>query len=365
MKRSKRSSSSDRSFSREIRELPPESLAADPMNIRKEPKLDDEFMESIKKDVIEPLVVRPVDCIEDKKAREELRSKGRQFVVTAGVRRLEAALQAELKAVPCIVRELSDLEATAVSIAENIHRKDIPSWRWAEIVRDFYDKLGGSKEERIAIIHDKTKMSRTTIQRHLILSELPVDFKARLKEPEERSFSEKRALAKMPLGASEETAPFDESGKEVPPFELPHVPERVMEVLIQDKDFKRLIKKDPTRAHETATKAAEKGQRHVGEVLRTIREHPKAEIPPRPPVAPPVNIATKIPLTWDELDALERYRQTHGLPDLPAAACSGVHKWIVQKSGKKWMDLEAAFRSMLSEILERERCFKTEGEVRA
>jgi len=110
MKRSKRSSSSDRSFSREIRELPPESLAADPMNIRKEPKLDDEFMESIKKDVIEPLVVRPVDCVEDKKTREELRSKGRQFVVTAGVRRLEAAIQAELKAVPCIVRELSDLE---------------------------------------------------------------------------------------------------------------------------------------------------------------------------------------------------------------------------------------------------------------
>ncbi len=360
-KRPKRSNSSDRSFSREIRELPPESLAVDPMNIRKEPKLDDEFMESIKKDVIEPLIVRPVDCIEDKKIREELRSEGRQFVVTAGVRRFEAAFQAELKTVPCIIRNLNDIEATVLSIAENKHRKDIPAHRWAEIIPDLYEKLKGTKDERAKKISGMTGVGYSTIYEYLLLADLPDEFVSRLKEPEERSFSEKQALTKTSLARSEEKAPFDESGKEKPPFEPPQVPERVMVRLVQDKKFRTLIKKDPAKAHEIATEAAEKGQGRVPEVLRTIREHPKAEAPPRPPVAPPVYITVKIALTWDELDALEKYRQMQGVPDLPAAACSGVHEWVVQKSGKKWMDLEAASRSMLSEVLEWKRCLKTEG----
>ncbi len=361
MKRPKRSSSPDRSFSIEIRELPTESLAADPMNVRKEPKLDDEFMESIKKDVIEPLVVRPVDCIEDKKTREELRSKGKQFVVTAGVRRYEAALQADLKTVPCIVRNLNDIEATALSIAENKHRKDIPAHRWAEIIRDFYGRLEGTKEQRVRKLVEMTGMGRSTVQEYLSLGELPDDFIARLKEPEERSFSEKQALAKMPPVASEETAPSDKCGAESPSFEPPQVPEKVMAKLARDEDFRRLTKKDPAKAHEVATKAAEKGRDHVGEALRTIREHPKAEIPPRPPTAPPVNITARIAFSWDELDALEKYRQMQSVPDLPAAASSGAHEWIVRKSGKKWMDLETALRCIIIETLETKGCLKTEG----
>ncbi|MFH1820882.1 MAG: ParB/RepB/Spo0J family partition protein [Methanobacteriota archaeon] len=361
MKRPKRSNSPDRSFSREIKELPTESLAVDPMNIRKEPKLDDEFMESIKKDVIEPLVVRPVDCIEDKKTQEELRSKGRQFVVTAGVRRFEAAFRAELKTVPCIVRNLNDVEATALSIAENRHRKDIPAHRWAEIIRDLYEKLKGTKDERAKKISGITGVGYSTIYEYLLLADLPGDFIARLKEPEERSFSEKQALTKTSVPRSEETAPFDESGKETPPFEPPQVPEQVMVKLARDEDFKRLTKKNPAKAHGIATKAAEKGQMHVGEVLRTIREHQKAEIPPRPPTAPPVNITARLGFSWDELDALERYRQMQGVPDLPAAACTGAHEWIVQKSGKKWMDLEVALRCIVIETFEGKRCLKTEG----
>jgi hypothetical protein len=67
----------------EVREIPLSLLEQDPMNIRDAPKIDDEFRDSISKGVIEPLVVRPVSCVEDKKAREKLISNGKQFVVTA------------------------------------------------------------------------------------------------------------------------------------------------------------------------------------------------------------------------------------------------------------------------------------------
>ena len=54
------------------------------------------------------------------------------------------------------------------------------------------------KDERAMI-----GLGYSAIYEYLLLADLPDDFKARLKEPEERSFSEKQALAKMPLVASE------------------------------------------------------------------------------------------------------------------------------------------------------------------
>jgi len=186
--------------SEEVKEIPVEILAPDPMNVREAPKIDDEFRKSIEKGVIEPLIVRPVNSIESRKAREGLQSSNKQFAVTAGVRRLEAALQAELKAVPCIVRELSDIEARMLSIAENWQRQDIPPHRWVEIIPEVYNKLKGGRDERVKKICENTGIGYSSIYRYLILSEaVPDDFKIRLKEPEERSFSENKLLTETSL----------------------------------------------------------------------------------------------------------------------------------------------------------------------
>jgi ParB family chromosome partitioning protein len=344
---------------KEVREIPLKLLGVDPLNVRAEPKIDDEFRKSIEKGIIEPLVVRPISSIGDKKAREELLAKGKQFAVTAGVRRYEAATQAELENVPCIMRELNDLEATALSIAENKHRKDIPPHRWVEIISDFYGRLEGTRDQRAKKISEMTGMGYSSVYRYLLLSEIPDDFKVRLKEPEERSFSEKELLAETSLGRSDKGV-IDESGEEIAPSELdryleehrPQVPERVMEMLFHDEDFKKLVKKDRVKAHDIATEAAVKGQNKVGEVLRPIREHPKREKSPWPPATPLVEIVVNVGFSEDMLKALDLYREEQKHPDLPTAVCSILLGWFRQQAHVEYVDLQAALESILVHFLQ-------------
>jgi ParB/RepB/Spo0J family partition protein len=335
-------------------------LETDPMNVRDAPKIDDEFRNSVGKGIIEPLIVRPVASVEQERERERLLSVGKQYVVTAGVRRFEAARQAGLDSVPCMVSELGDLDAMALSIAENKHRRDIPAWRWAEIVQNFYGRLEGAKDERVKRMAEMTGMGYSTIYEYLLLSELPDHFRARLKDPEERSFSEKEALAKTSPARSEEKAPIGESGKETAPSGPPRVPEKVMVKLVQDEDFKRLIKKDPAKAHELATVAAEKGRERVGEVLRLVREpqrREKLELKPVPFMDIPFEF--KIRLFEQTLEELERYRRDNKLPDLQAAAVDILFKWIRRNVNVDYYDLPAAVQGIIITSLSREGYAKT------
>lgn len=65
--------------------------------------------------IVEPLVVCP-DGVDDDGAR---------YRVVAGNRRLAAALQVGLEAVPCIVRELDENERNEVMLIENLQRADL------------------------------------------------------------------------------------------------------------------------------------------------------------------------------------------------------------------------------------------------
>lgn len=61
--------------------------------------------------ILEPLLVRP--------------TKGGRFELIAGECRLRAGKLAELKAAPCIVRELSDADAMEIQVMENLHRQNL------------------------------------------------------------------------------------------------------------------------------------------------------------------------------------------------------------------------------------------------
>jgi ParB/RepB/Spo0J family partition protein len=63
--------------------------------------------------VLEPLLVRP-----------KLHSPER-FEIIAGHRRAVAATMAGLSVVPCVIREITDKDALAMMLAENIHRADL------------------------------------------------------------------------------------------------------------------------------------------------------------------------------------------------------------------------------------------------
>ena len=92
-------------------EIPMEKLYIGKYNVRKDVGDLTELTASIKeKGVLQPILVRPV---------------GEKYEIAVGSRRFEAAKVAGLKVVPAIVREMSDMEAVASSLTENLQRGDL------------------------------------------------------------------------------------------------------------------------------------------------------------------------------------------------------------------------------------------------
>lgn len=97
-----------------LRRLAVDLLQRGSMQPRRDMRTDelDELAESIRSQgIVQPLVVRAL-------------SKGR-YEIVAGERRWRAAQLAGLSEVPVIVRELSDADAAAIAIIENIQRADL------------------------------------------------------------------------------------------------------------------------------------------------------------------------------------------------------------------------------------------------
>lgn len=68
------------------------------------------------KGILEPLIVR---------VKTDLSHKNPAFEIVCGERRYRAAMRAELKVAPCLVRELTDDEVLDIQIHENLHREDV------------------------------------------------------------------------------------------------------------------------------------------------------------------------------------------------------------------------------------------------
>lgn len=283
----------------EIRDIPIEQLEIDPMNIREDLALDQEFTESIAdQGVVQILVVRPL-------------GKGKYGVVV-GARRFTAAKSVGLKILRCEVRELSDEEAMCLSATENRQRKDIPVSTWIKLTTKLFNKLTGAKTARVKKISKMLKISIPSVWEYLDMAKLPLHLRIRLKEPEKHSKSEKELLEKVVRSAptSKEKASIGEKSSEKPFLkrELPLVPERVMSVLARDRDFKKWSKKEPERAHRVATEATEQGRGHVPEVLRAEKEREKEKPVVRVPAesqGPPPPLKVQFGRTI--MEALEKY----------------------------------------------------------
>jgi len=115
----------------QINVLPLESLVIPETSIRVNPEFGLETLaESIGSDgLLEPLVVRP-------SKREE-----GKYEVVCGLRRFLAAQKAGLKAVPCVVKEMSDVEAMEAMFIENKERENLTDYevgRWFKLLMEKY-----------------------------------------------------------------------------------------------------------------------------------------------------------------------------------------------------------------------------------
>lgn len=116
----------------------------------------EELAESIRQNgVIQPLVVRKV--------------KG-QYELIAGERRLRASKMAGLKKIPVVIKKLSDKEAIAIALVENIQRKDLNVVEEAEGYKCLIEEFKLTHEE-LAKITGKSRSHITNILRLLTLDQ--------------------------------------------------------------------------------------------------------------------------------------------------------------------------------------------------
>lgn len=248
----------------EYKNIPIDKLHIDPTNVRPEPDIDPEFIDSVRDGVIQNLVVRP---------------HGDGYGVVVGSRRFTAAKSAGLEEVSCVVRE--DLEddderAMDLSFGENEQRRDLPRWRVREHVMRRYGGTDGrkSKGSRIKEVADRLNLSPRSVRRYVNISEkLDSTLISRLKGPSERFDTDKELLETVSSEKSglsrNEAEGFDfekEKAKGFPGFK--EIPVEVGEELVKSDFFLELQEKDKEMAHKVATEAAKAGRKRAPKVIR-------------------------------------------------------------------------------------------------
>lgn len=107
--------------------------------------------------IIEPLVVRPDP---DKKG---------QFIIVCGERRWMSADIADMKDIPCLVKDLDIKIVRAYQLIENVHREDMSLGDTAKGVRDLINEHGITQVEACRILG----MSTSTLNEFVLIGEAP------------------------------------------------------------------------------------------------------------------------------------------------------------------------------------------------
>jgi ParB family chromosome partitioning protein len=122
--------------------------------------------------VVQPIVVRPT-------ARRSATGE-RCYEIVAGERRWRAAQLVGLDKVPTVVRELSDQEALAIALIENIQRENLNPIEEASSLRRLVDEFGLTHAEAAAAVG----RSRVAVSNLLRLLELPAFVRQQLESGE-------------------------------------------------------------------------------------------------------------------------------------------------------------------------------------
>lgn len=141
--------------SNEIQKLPLNSLLPPRFRVRVKPEMElGDLVESIKKyGVLQPISVRPKDNL---------------YEIVAGERRVKAAKTAGLTEIPAIIKELSDVDAFSIQLAENLQRIDLTPEEKSMALAE-YAKFTKYNGKQIAVALSKSYS--------WVMTYLPQDFK--------------------------------------------------------------------------------------------------------------------------------------------------------------------------------------------
>lgn len=144
--------------------LPTSMLFPHPDNPRKDVGDVTELAESIKANgIMQNLTVVP-------KLNDDTSWDGESYTVIIGHRRLAAAKKAGLGELPCIVREMTEVEQVKTMLTENMQRTDLTVYEQAQGFQMMLD-MG----ETVESIAKESGFSKTTVRRRVKLLELDAD----------------------------------------------------------------------------------------------------------------------------------------------------------------------------------------------
>lgn len=142
--------------------IPVDSISPNPLQPRR--RFREESLEELaaslrEHGLVQPVIVRPV---------------GAGYELLVGERRWRAALLAEVKSIPAIVREAEASESLQIALVENLHRDDLNGIEEATAYRHLVEEFDLSQEE----IADRVGRSRSAVANALRLLQLPVEVQA-------------------------------------------------------------------------------------------------------------------------------------------------------------------------------------------
>jgi ParB family transcriptional regulator, chromosome partitioning protein len=165
------------------RAVPIEAIRPSPFQPRRrfaEAELDGLVQSIREKGVIQPLLVRPVDVVDDavNDSGDPVNDSGAAFELVAGERRWRAAQRAGLHEVPVVIRPFGDSEVLEIALVENLQREDLTPLEEAEAYSRLMQEFGRNQAE----VAETIGKSRSHVANTLRLLGLPATVKRQLDE---------------------------------------------------------------------------------------------------------------------------------------------------------------------------------------
>ena len=163
--------------------LPLREIEPDPAQPRKQ--FDDDALNQLADSITENGLLQPI-AVRPKKL-------GTGYIIIAGERRWRAARLAGLDEVPVIIKDVTDEQAAALALIENLQREDLDPIEVAEGCRQLIDKYGLTQESAAK----KLGKSRSAVTNSLRLLALPEDVR-RMVSGGKLSFGHAKVLLGLP-----------------------------------------------------------------------------------------------------------------------------------------------------------------------
>ena len=157
----------------QTQEIPIEKIDVSDFNTRKdrEAGTEDSTITDLAKSIAKQGLLNP----------PTVRQKGSRYELIAGQRRYLACRKLGLKTIPCFVRnDLSDDEATAISLVENMHRADMNPMDKANALNNLLNR----NKKDFGKVARETGIGVQTIKRYISLLELPDELRRKLSTAE-------------------------------------------------------------------------------------------------------------------------------------------------------------------------------------